>query len=95
MDTETAYDAYAGLDHFKYIIVLILRFIVEIQRITQNARKRNGSGTMRNQNIEPLHFRDFMVMLALVATVALVLWGTVSTIAKNRPHFEAPPVIAR
>ena len=50
---------------------------------------------MRNHDIEPLHFRDFMILLALVATLTIGLWGTVSTIASNRQNFEVPPVVAK
>ena len=50
---------------------------------------------MRDRDIEPLEFRDFLIIVALMAAVLVVLWGTASTIVKARHNFDGPPVVAR
>ena len=51
--------------------------------------------SMRDRDIEPLEFRDFLIIVALMAAVLVVLWGTASTIVKARHNFDGPPVVAR
>ncbi|MBZ9655178.1 hypothetical protein [Phyllobacterium lublinensis] len=50
---------------------------------------------MRNHDIEPLHFRDFMILAALTATLAIGFWATVTTIAQHRQTFDVLPVVTR